>query len=427
MMIGKFHKLIQSRILWAVFLVVIVFTFVIWGTQLPGERNRRTAETSPGLLDGKPVDAEDFQSAFAHTYAALYMMYGRELPNTTAFREKIRESAWERLVALRLADHLDIRVSDAEVLAMVQAQEGFKRDGRFDINLYRQQVSQALEPLGLGLRFFEEHVRQEIALQRLAELSSETYLLPPLDLHRMLATITDRFDLRMVAFGMDSVGPVPDPTREEILAYFARASERYRVPAKAKIRLVRFQADPDAADLSDPDSEDVQDFYEENRNRFWVAARQATETEEAQPARFRPLDEVRPELISAMRAEAARARALREAERFVGLIAPMQREAAALSFDEAAEKMKVIPADFGPFSAADGRETAGVSPAIVRAAMDLLPEEPVSSVIPDGNDAVALLVTERIPSRIPELDEVLDRVTLDAKQEAVQRTLIRRV
>ena len=37
MMISKFHRLIQSRLLWGAFLVIIVFSFVIWGMVWPSQ------------------------------------------------------------------------------------------------------------------------------------------------------------------------------------------------------------------------------------------------------------------------------------------------------------------------------------------------------------------------------------------------------
>lgn len=37
MMISKFHQLIQSRLLWGAFLIVIVFSFVIWGMVWPSD------------------------------------------------------------------------------------------------------------------------------------------------------------------------------------------------------------------------------------------------------------------------------------------------------------------------------------------------------------------------------------------------------
>ena len=57
MLISKFHRLIQSKLVWAVILVIIVFSFVIWGTQMPTKSDRDQA-SSPGTLKGEAVDAK---------------------------------------------------------------------------------------------------------------------------------------------------------------------------------------------------------------------------------------------------------------------------------------------------------------------------------------------------------------------------------
>jgi hypothetical protein len=64
MMISKFHKLIQSRILWGVFLIVIVFSFVIWGMVWPSEMEEADRINAAGMLDGEPVSHGEFRAAY---------------------------------------------------------------------------------------------------------------------------------------------------------------------------------------------------------------------------------------------------------------------------------------------------------------------------------------------------------------------------
>ena len=52
MMISKFHRLIQSRLLWGAFLIIIVFSFVIWGMVWPSDIEKMEQANSAGTLDG---------------------------------------------------------------------------------------------------------------------------------------------------------------------------------------------------------------------------------------------------------------------------------------------------------------------------------------------------------------------------------------
>lgn len=427
MMIGKFHKLIQSRVLWTAILVVIVFAFVVWGIQLPGERGRRTAETAPGILDGKPVPIEEFQAAFQHAYAGLVFTYGRRLPETRELHQALRMTAWERLAEIRLAGQLGIRVSDGEVNAAIHAQPLFHQNGRFDLGVYRGQVAQLMELIGspgTSPRFFEEHIRQELIRHRLREAIADIYLVPPMDLRRMVSTITDRFDLDLVLIQPDPGDPDPGPDEAGVRAFFEANPERYRIPESVRIQLVRFTPDPDDPDLPDPDELDIEEYYETHLHRFWTREEPAEDEAPAQP-RLESLEEVRPRILALLRKEASELRAIRQAERFSELVDPRLPGATPVPFGEAAARMGVEPVEIGPFPSSAGPAETGLSRPVLFAAFDLLPEERVSRPVSDGRDAVVFRVTERLAPRIPPFEEVRDRVGADARRHAARAALAR--
>jgi peptidyl-prolyl cis-trans isomerase D len=418
MMIGKFHKLIKSRILWAVFLVVIVFSFVIWGMQVPNsDSDSDQAGTAPGKLNGKEVPREEFQSAYTHVYAGMVLLYGRDIPQTREIRETLEKRAWQRLAALRLAGQMGLRASDGEVVAAIRGIPVFQDNGVFSVARYEAVVRGLLGEVGLSTQFFEEHIRQEIALQRLEGLSNASFLVPPMDVDHMVAALTDRLTLDVVHLKPELVEGQVQMTDEKIQAYFEENAESYRIPRQVRIRAVRFEARPDAIDLQDPAEADYEDYYADHPEEFQA------ETEAGKPARVLTFEEAKPKMLERMRLAAARARALRDAERFADHVAPILSETEPLSFEEAAKEMKVKPADYGPFAATADPEAAGVPLSVLRAAFELDPEEKVSGAIADGDDTVVLAVTERIPARLPELREVRDAVVRDARAAALREAL----
>lgn len=418
MMIGKFHKLIQSRVLWAVFLVVIIFTFVIWGMQGQGASSQPDhASRAPGRLNGKDVPREEFQAAYTHVYAALVLAYGRDIPQTREIRETLEKSAWRRLAALRLTDQLGLQVSDAEVAAAIRAIPIFQENGGFSRARYEAVLRGLLGEIGLSMQFFEDHIRQEIALQRLESLSNSSFLVPPMDVDRMVTALTDRLTLDVVQLKPESIGEPAPLTDEKLRSYFEENAESYRIPRQVKIRVVRFPAQPDAQDLQDPAEEDYEDYYADHPEEFQA------EAEAGKPARILSYEEAKPKMLDRMRIAAARARALRSAERFSDQVAPILSETEPKTFDEAAKDLQVEPVEYGPFAATAEPEAAGVSLAILRAAFDLDPGEKASGAIADGDDAAVLTVTERLPSRIPEFQEVREAVERDARAAALREAL----
>ncbi len=61
MMISKFHKLIQSRLLWGAILIIIVFSFVVWGMVWPSQMDEMDQVNAAGILDGEPVSHGEYR------------------------------------------------------------------------------------------------------------------------------------------------------------------------------------------------------------------------------------------------------------------------------------------------------------------------------------------------------------------------------
>lgn len=425
MMIGKFHKLIQSRLLWAVFLVVIVFSFVIWGMQMQGEERTERGQ-APGLLDGKPVSFEEYRAAQIHSEISLRLIYG-ELPRTVEVNRMLRRNAWERLALLRLARELDIQVSDDEVLQALAQERSFHRNGRFDRDLYLSQIRGFLGDIRWPVSTFEETIRQDLALRQLIELIGGASLVAPYEVERRLATLTDRFDLYLISITAADLPDLPASTEEHLQAFFAANVARYRIPETRTIRLVRFVPDPDSDEQPPPDEWDLKDYYEEHLAEFWTkGSEDGSETNDASAMRLQTFDEVRPQLVERVRRDLSIVRARRNGERFAQLVSPIRPDTAPLSFDAAADAMGVNPMEVGPISTATRPgETVLTAPAL-RAAMSLSEDEIVSPATTDGESTVVLTLASRTPSRLPELDEVRDRVLEDVREDARRGALMRK-
>ena len=73
MLIGKFHKIIQSRLVWGVFAVLIILSFVVWGSApYWADSGDPAGGRAAGVLSGREVTEADIREAQSHViYAAL--------------------------------------------------------------------------------------------------------------------------------------------------------------------------------------------------------------------------------------------------------------------------------------------------------------------------------------------------------------------
>lgn len=105
MMISRFHRLIQSRILWGVFLIVIVFSFVIWGMVWPSREDRLEEARGAGTLDGETVSFGEYNAAYRSAYLARALTQSRDM-NAPGSDVILRRMTWQRLATLREAAKL---------------------------------------------------------------------------------------------------------------------------------------------------------------------------------------------------------------------------------------------------------------------------------------------------------------------------------
>jgi parvulin-like peptidyl-prolyl isomerase len=436
MLISKFHKLIQSKLLWATFLVIVVFTFVIWGTQVPTQSDNAAA-SSPGSLNGEPVPPARFREAYFNTYLTVVMAVARPINITPAIDEQLRKAAWQRLAALDEAGRLGLSATDDEVAAAIQQHEGFSTEGQFNKAAYKAFVQNFLARMGFTERQFEEHVRQEIVMQKARILVDRMTLVTPLELRRAFSSVSDRFRVDYVALGRDLVEAGVKVTREEARAYFDKNPAEFTVPEKVKVKYVRFAAAPFIPKVKVTE-EDAQLYYDEHLSEFEREDAESTNETEVTDAgdtnallsaenKYKPFDEVKQEISNRLISQAALDQASELAMNFVVELTP-DRDGVAPSFEEAAARTQLEVLKAGPFARGDEVEGVDAGPAFNRAAFELSDgTESYFSNPVQGEEAVYVVaLEERIAERVPTFEEVEAEVMPVAREQALADALTRK-
>jgi len=156
MLITRFQKLIQSKVLWYFILGVIIVSFV--GFFMPTNRaGARTHDIPPvGELFGKKVPQDEYRRAYHNSYMWYILSSGRMIPMTDELTKALKREAWQRVAVLHKAKSEEILVADAEVVRQMQAMPLFQaKNGAFDVNIYKA----VLQQIGLTPRQAEELFR----------------------------------------------------------------------------------------------------------------------------------------------------------------------------------------------------------------------------------------------------------------------------
>jgi hypothetical protein len=430
MLISKFHRLIQSKLVWAVILVIIVFSFVIWGTQMPTKSDRDQA-SSPGTLKGEAVDAKVFRQMYFNTYLSVIMSVGRQINITPEIDVQLRKAAWQRLAALNQARDLGLSASDDEVAMAIQQYEAFQTEGQFNKAIYKSFAQQFLASLGFTERMFEEHVREEIVMQKTRMIVDRGTLVTPTELKRAFSSVTDKFKVDYVVIKPGLVTNEVKVGRDEARAYFDKDPAAFTLPEKVTVQVVRFNDAPFIPQVRVTE-EDIRSYYDENIADFEVEdtnalAEAATNLLATVGKVTRPFDEVKQDIANQLIQKAAREKSADQAMNFVVALTP-DRDGKAPSFEAVASNFNAKVSQLGPFGLEEELDGVDAGPAFNRAAFELTEGEDTHFSNPvDGEEGVYVLgLVSREAPRVPTFDEVEKDVTPKAYDQALADALSRK-
>lgn len=250
---------------WAIKFILgfIAVTFVWWGVGTYSERERNVA----ARVGDSVILMSDFSEAVSNLEKAYRDVYGNaftpEMAKGLRLREQALTSLIRRKILLDEAKAMGLTATDVEVQRDIAATPAFQVDGQFREDRYRS----VLEYNRVTPGQFEASKRDEITLRKIEGILSASARVTEREARELYDLTFRRIGLVVVAATPDHSGPVPAPTEGEIAAKYEQTREAYRIPARVKLAVARF--DPAAfgerATLSE---EEVRTYFEANPEEF---------------------------------------------------------------------------------------------------------------------------------------------------------------
>lgn len=418
MLITRFHKMIQSKVLWYIILGVIVVSFVGFFTPTMRSGARQPKARPAGELFGKKVSMEEYHRAYQNTYVWYILSAGRMIPMTDELAKSLRSEAWRRVAVLRKAQADKILVADKEVAQQIQSLPLFcSENGAFDINIYKA----VLQKLEMSPRQAEELFREQISIYKLLTHPVQAALISPYELKKAYHLYTDRFVLDYIMLPRTQVEKNVTVSKEAAQALFAGNPEAFRMPPKVRVSYVEFAVSNFLAKAVLPEGAALQ-VYNKNIENYRIVNTNANAA-----AEYRPFEKVEGEITTQLKLAAARKLAAEKATEFVVDIAP-KAEGGQPNFAGAAAKaglkIKTLPA----FGVKDELKGIDETAPFRQAAFGL--ENDSYSSFSDavvGKDRVYVLSLEqKYASFIPTFDAVESAVMKAAREQAVTKALAER-
>ncbi|MCX6993363.1 MAG: peptidyl-prolyl cis-trans isomerase [Kiritimatiellaeota bacterium] len=410
MFISKFNKLIRNKYIWSGFAFIVILSFVAWQTKT-GTRTVEETKDTAGKLDGKPVPADEMRSAYFNSYLYMSLMVGRVLKVTPRVEEALRHMAWRRLIALRGAQEARLSSSPEEVVAAIQQQPFFQEKGQFSHARYVAFVQQFLANLRATENQFEDHIRQEIIMNKARLMLAQATWVAPLEIEEVYHQLYDTFVVSYVKLTRDEIAKTVKVTDAETRTYFEAHTNDFTIPAKMRVKYVTF---PFARFLDEGalDEAALRSYYDEHIEEFTTRG-----TGDLLSARS--FEEVEGTLRDQLAREAADTAAGDQAADFEVALAP-DRKGQAPSFETVARTAGLTVTTSAIFTLNGTVPGLQVGLDFNKAAFALrpTPDDYFSHPVRGSNACYVLAFDEKIDARVPAYDEVRTEAHRAALEQA---------
>ncbi|MCC5847988.1 MAG: SurA N-terminal domain-containing protein [Verrucomicrobia bacterium] len=416
MMIMRFHKLIQSRLLWMVFLGIVVVSFVFMGAaEYSGGGGQNQMLRAPvAHIDGQPVSFLEFDTA----RRLLEINLQGQIP-----RDQLDDAVFERIAMVRFAQKLGLQVPRGAA-EREYARELTDDEGRIDEAL-RMEYRDFFRSFNLTEEAQINYIREQMLVQDLQRVLTTFAVNTSFDAERWAAMETDLFETSRIQLTEDLLPEPISLTDGDVEAYFEENRPDFTLPEQRKVHYITYNVSDFTREDDVMSEADARAFFDSNPNRFMRPVQSETPdgemTWEMKPRAF---DEVKTEIMDSYRSSRARERAKEEALSLAVRLTP-RRGRPAPEIETVAADLELSLQTTRFFAKTDFLENIPNSNRFTQAAFNLDESEIGRTSQPvDGRDHVYILQLAEIrPAREPELFEVVEEVREQAKAHLTRQAL----
>lgn len=449
-----------KTIIWVTAIAFVGLIFLAWGADFQLGGTQAVDPNTLGMVNGQPISTRAYEIAVAQARASYQQQTGRQVDDRTDVF--VRQQTWDEMIQESIlqqeARQRGITVTDEEVVQAVLNQPppelighpSFTTDGQFDLAKYQAY----LRTPGVDTRSLELQYRSTLPVQKLQMEVVGTVSVSDAELWDAFRMQNEKVEVSYLSlpvgqFQVEESG-ISDPMVED---YYRSHQETYRRPPQAVIRYVQLPRQPTTADSLDlitqgeqilqevSEGEDFSilvDAYSEapanmrgGETAAWLTADQISDPNVRTQAFDLGVGEVSGVLSGRDgihiikvegRQEGPQGDQVKLADIYVPLrpsidtlselrerIHQFRQEVEERAFDEVAAEMDLAVRQTAAFTEAGFIAGLGAAPQIQEFAF----KNPVGAISPPLERADGWLVAQvqdRQESRIPDLNEVLERV-----------------
>jgi len=229
------NRKLQKKI-WIVLAIIIVPAFTLWGTGNMA-RNKQ-GPTFAGRIMGKKISLSDLQDSMAAVRNRALMQFGDKFSEIEKYLD-LESQGWERLILLKEAEKRRVKVTDKEVIDLVQSYPFFQNKGGFDNHIYAQMLQYVFHTQA---RVFEEETRQDIMLSKLYKEITEGIKLNDKDILDEYKKANEEISVNYIAALTADFNKDIFIKDDELKDYFNKNSLQFKKPLSFNLEYVELSS-----------------------------------------------------------------------------------------------------------------------------------------------------------------------------------------
>jgi peptidyl-prolyl cis-trans isomerase D len=402
---GEFLRKYAHWILAGVLLLLLPGFVLLFSPTASMKQQRASLPT----INGKPIELAEFQNAREAAAADIILGKGRQA-RTSQMEDQISVAAVQRLILMRKAKELGIRVTDDELVQQIRALPVLlnEQTKQFDPDRYQRYII-SLNNLNVTEMQFEEAMRTQIILSRLRALVGSGAKVTPTDLQLSYIPLHEQTTIDYVEFNASDRKESFDIKDDEAKAYYEKNKEHLRTPAVVKARYVIFSI-PEAKKSVKIGDEELVEYYDRNKEKYLDTTGKPKFFADVKDEVKKDLTDIRAERLAGDRATAFTVKLVPEG----GAVHP--------DFTKTAADSGLSPQETDFFNLRDPVPNVHAGQQFNQAAFSLTPDMSISDPIRGEDGYYVMEYVASKPSGIPPFEQVksqvLDRIRQQRAYEA---------
>ena len=265
------HK--QKRVA-QVILALLILPFAFFGMESyfqGGGREPHVAEVA-----GEKIYAREFDRRLREQQDRMREALGAqarpEMFEGAEFRTAVIEGIIQERLLQRAADASGLRVSDAQLQAVIAGQPEFQENGTFSLARYQS----LLRTAGMNEVMYQERVRTELALSQVQAAFTAGTIVPASVVDRVVRVLDQQREASQLAISPDAFLKQVTLEPDAVQKFYAANRREFEIPEQVRVEyLVLSQAALAARIVLTP--QEVREFFDQNATQFRGASeRQAS-------------------------------------------------------------------------------------------------------------------------------------------------------